>query len=480
MKNRVDIDENRLAAKICRENFFYFLKEFWDIAVAETPVFNWHVKYLCDELQKVCERIFAGQPKEYDLVINISPGSTKSTILSQLLPAWTWTRMPSFRHINASYTFPLALRDAVRCREVVNSERFRTYFPEVGLKEDENTKGLFSTTGKGGRLSVGVRGYLTGFHAHLLSVDDPLNPEQSYSEADLRKVNRWMTTTLPSRGIYKANTPIVLCGQRLAYGDPSGEFLEKGGKIKHINIPGELTDKVNPPELKNFYVNGLMDPVRMDKANLDDWKLRLGAYGYSAQILQDPVPLEGALFEVDKFNFVPQIFEGLKMTRVVRSWDKAGTAGGGKYSVGVLQGIDKYRRFWILDVVRDQLSAIQRNRLMRQTAEEDTKRWGSEFITRIEVEGGSGGKESGERSLQEMAGLRVICYHPTGDKDARAFPYASQVGGGNVFILKDRSWTKPFIDEHRLYPHWKFKDQVDAAADGNNFLAKAKRRIGAL
>jgi predicted phage terminase large subunit-like protein len=471
-------DEYKMLRGICQESFYEFLKEFWPVIVAEEPVFNWHVKYLCDELQTMAERIFQGKPKKYDLVINVPPGSTKTTILSQALPAWVWTRMPSFRFIVATYKHELSLRDAVRCRELVESEIYQKCFPWVKLREDENLKGLFTTTEKGGRLSVGVRGSVTGFHGHMLIVDDPLNPEQAISEADLRKVNRWMTTTLPSRGIHKSDTPIVLCGQRLSYGDPSGEFLEKKKNIKHINIPAELTDKVKPPELRKFYVNKLMDPVRMNERVLADWKLSLGAYGYSAQILQDPVPLEGAMFDVGKFVIVKNI--NADMVRLCRSWDKAGTKDGGKYTVGVLMGVDKFGRFWVLDVVRDRLSAIERNRLMLKTAEQDEDKWGEgKVIIRLEVEGGSGGKESGERSVQELAGFRVIPYHPTGEKTARAFPYASQVGGGNVMLL-DRPWTKPYIEEHRLYPHWKYLDQVDAGADANMYLSKAKRRIGAL
>lgn len=463
---------------ICQESFYEFLKEFWDILVAEEPVFNWHVRYLCNELQKVAERVFAGKPKKYDLVVNIPPGSTKSTIISQAFPAWTWTRMPSFRHINASYAYQLALRDSVRCRDVVQSEKYQACFPEVQLREDENLKGLFTTTQKGGRLSVGVRGFVTGFHAHSLSVDDPLNPEQSYSEADLKKVNRWMTTTLPSRGIHKADTPIILCGQRLAYGDPSGEFLTKKSNIKHICIPGELTAKVNPPGLKKYYVGRLMDPVRMGDRVLNQWKEDLGAYGYAAQILQDPQPLEGAMFEAEKFNKVQELCDRRWIRRVVRSWDKAGTKGGGAYTVGVLMAVDKFGRYWIIDVFRDRLSAIERNLKMYEYAEKDEREWGSKYVIRIEVEGGSGGKESGERSVSELAGFRVITYHPTGDKTTRAFPFASQVGGGNVFVLI-RSWTEPYIDEHRLYPNWRYKDQVDSSADGFMYLSKTKRRIGA-
>lgn len=37
----------------CRKSFFYFVKTFWDVIIPETPVFNWHIPYLCEELQEL-------------------------------------------------------------------------------------------------------------------------------------------------------------------------------------------------------------------------------------------------------------------------------------------------------------------------------------------------------------------------------------------------------------------------------------------
>ena len=37
----------------CRKSFFYFVKTFWDVIIPETPVFNWHIEYLCEELQVI-------------------------------------------------------------------------------------------------------------------------------------------------------------------------------------------------------------------------------------------------------------------------------------------------------------------------------------------------------------------------------------------------------------------------------------------
>lgn len=468
----VRFSEDNLVASIVRESFYEFLKEFWTVIVAEEPVFNWHVKYLCDELQIVAERVFAGKPKEYDLVINVPPGSTKSTICSQAFPAWCWTRMPSAKFVCASYAQSVAMKDSLKARDIVQSDKYQRCFPQVQIREDENTKGLFTNTKMGTRLCVGVGGAITGYHGHFQMVDDPINPEESFSETELKKVNRWMKVTLSSRKIDKLVTPLILIQQRLHQADPSGEVLERAkGSVKHICLPGELTKHVSPAHLAEHYKDGLMDPVRLPRVVLEKMKEEMGAYGYASQILQHPVPLGGGMFEVDKINLMD---ENPRMTRIIRSWDKAGTKDGGAYSVGIKMGTDLRGNIWILDVRRKQWSNAEREGQMRAAAEEDGR--SCEVI--LELEGGSGGKESGENSVRNLRGFIVRTFRPTGDKEARAYPLSSQVGAGNVYCLK-RHWTKEFLEELRYFPASRFKDQVDAAASGFNYLARAKRKVGA-
>jgi predicted phage terminase large subunit-like protein len=50
-----------------------------------------------------------------------------------------------------------------------------------------------------------------------------------------------------------------------------------------------------------------------------------------------------------------------------------------------------------------------------------------------------------------------------GSKEVRADPYAAQVQGGNVLIVRG-DWNRAFLDEHEMFPNGKYKDQVDAAA----------------
>lgn len=461
---------------MCRDSFFEFVKEFWEEIIEEPPQFNWHIEFLCGELQSLAERVAKREPREYDWLCNIPPGCTKSTLVSQMFPAWVWTYMPHAQFICVSYSYSIALKDSLKTRDIVESDKYQNFYPGINLREDANTKGLFVNSRKGFRLSAGVNGAITGQHGHFLLVDDPLNPEQSYSEAELKSVNRWMRTTLPSRRMPKNVAPILLIQQRLHQLDPSGEMLkryeEHGQALRHICLPGELTKDVAPAAVRERYVNGLLDPARLSREVLQTLASELGAYGYAGQVLQTPVPAEGGMFEVDKFN---KSDEAPKLVAEVRSWDKAGTEGGGKYSVGVRIGRDALGRFWVVDIKRGQWGSTKREAQIKETAAAD----GLNVPIVLEIEGGSGGKESGEATVRNLAGYRVITFHPTGDKQARAYPFASQVGAGNVFVLK-RWWTEEYIEELRFFPFGRYTDQVDASSGGFNQIAVPARRIGGM
>jgi len=56
-------------------SFYTFFQTFWDVVVPGTAgYFNWHVKYLCDQLQLVAERVFRNEARSHDLIINVPPG----------------------------------------------------------------------------------------------------------------------------------------------------------------------------------------------------------------------------------------------------------------------------------------------------------------------------------------------------------------------------------------------------------------------
>ena len=473
-----------LVRSITRESFYEFVKEFWSAIIPETPIWNWHIKYLCDELQLLAEDVFAGKPRKYDLIINVSPGSTKSTIASVMFPAWVWTRQASARCICGSYAYPLALDLSRKSRDIVTSDRrsdgspgYIDCYPEIDLRDDQNTKGYFANTYGGIRYAVGVNGSVTGMHAHFIIIDDPLNPNESTSETEVKKANRWMAETLSSRKIDKEITPTILIMQRLHQIDPTGDRLEKTGvPVKHICLPADCTEfEVKPPGLTEHYVDGLMDPIRLSRKILDESLETLGEYGYASQFGQSPIPRGGGQFVVEKIGIGQAPFGGNGIVRKVRFWDNASTDGAGDWTVGALLGYDEQNRVWILDIVRGQWSPATRQNIMKQTAEND----GHDVNIGIEEEGGSSGKDSVLAAIQMMQGFNVFGIRSTGSKSDRADPLSIQVDGGNVMMQK-AGWNHVLSEEMKYFPNSKHDDQVDAISGAYNLLSKPIKRAGVI
>jgi predicted phage terminase large subunit-like protein len=479
-----------VSRELNNRSLFHFIEYFWDEVSTQSFKPNWHIEYLCQELEKLAERVGNRQMRLYDLLINVPPGTTKTITCSIMFPAWCWTKWYWMRFITASYSLALALESAEYCRDLVRSERFRELYPDIDIREDKDTKGNFKivrkqvTAGKvslvngGNRYSTSVGGTLTGFHGDILIWDDPLNPNKTTSEKEIATANRWIDETLPTRKTDKECSVTIGIMQRLHQDDPTGHLLnKKKANIRHICLPGEIrayAERVNPPELASNYRDDLLDPRRLSWAVLKDLEADLGVYGYAGQIGQDPTPPGGGMFKVEHFQIESYPPKPNQIVRCVRYWDKAGTADAGAYTVGVKIAQLRDGRWFILDVKRGQWGAEHRERIIKETAYAD----GVRVYVYVEQEPGSGGKESAEATIRNLAGFACYADRPTGDKVYRADAYAVQVNNGMISLL-NAAWNVLFIEEHRYFPFGKYKDQVDASAAGWNQLVKRKevRRI---
>lgn len=474
------LNPEKARAELCRRSFFHFLQEFWSEVSNDEFKPNWHIELLCNELSLLAHRVASNQPKEYDLIINIPPGTTKTITCSIMFPVWCWTKWFWMKFITGSYSGPLSLESAEYSRDIVRSERFTQLFPELTIKQDKDTKSNFrvqksygkNTVKYGGtRFSTSIGGTVTGFHGHIILIDDPLNPQQAASDTELKTANQWVSQTLSTRKVDKANTPTVIVMQRLHQNDPSGTWLaNKNHRVKHICLPGEIRnykDELKPAELVHYYKDGLLDPVRMPWSVLKDMEADLGQYGFAGQVGQRPTPPGGGMFQVDMINIVDSLHG---VVETVRAWDKAGSKDTGAHTAGVKMSRLKSGKWIIEDVKRGQWASHERERIIRSTAEAD----GKNVIIWHEQEPGSGGKESAEQTTLNLAGFSAHAECPRGDKIFRADPFSVQVNNGNVMLLRG-DWNHAFIEELRFFPFSTYKDQTDSA--GMAFSKLSKRRV---
>jgi predicted phage terminase large subunit-like protein len=285
-----------------KASYFEFFKHFWHTISAEELVLNWHIKYLCDEVQIVAERVIKRLPKEYDLVINVPPGTSKSSIVTVLLQPWLWTRDPSKTVITSSYSADLSLDHSAKSRDVIKSEEYRKLFPEVQIRRDKDNKGHWANTSGGERIATSTAGTITGKHGDIIIQDDSMSPKQAESEAYRKQAHLFTDRTLSVRKKDKRNTPEIQIAQRLHQSDSTGHALKKRKRTKHICLPAEVSDNIKPPELIFNYVDGLLDPVRLSADVIGEMKENLGSYGYAGQFRQEPSPPEGDVWMKQWFS----------------------------------------------------------------------------------------------------------------------------------------------------------------------------------
>lgn len=467
------VAEAVLAAR-CRRSLAAFSRVFWPVIEPDTPLdWNWHHDAICLHL----EALVRGQVRL--LLINVPPGTAKSTLVCNMLPAWVWTWRPEWRGYFGSYAQPPANRDSLRTRDIIVSPLYRTLFrPDWSLRRDTNAISYFGNDRTGWRRATSVGGSAGAFRGDCWFLDDPHNPNEQLTDAEIERANRFVFGRFWNRlnDLETGGRCIIM--QRLHERDITGEALRRlPGQWCHLRLPAEYEPEhhCRTPlgwEDPRRAPGELLHPSRLSHAALAIEKAAQGARAYAAQYQQRPAPAEGALFRWQRIGTVP--VAPLLVGRPVRYWDKAGTEGGtGARTAGVKLGFDRLGTCYILDVVKGRWSAGQREDVIRATAERD----GAETVVGIEQEPGSGGKESAEATIRNLAGFRVFADRVTGDKVTRAEPLAAQVEAGQVKLVAG-GWNDEFLAELAAFPFGQTKDQVDAAAGAYNRAAaeRGKRR----
>ena len=146
------------------DSLYLFLRTAWQHIDPAPWTDGWPIEAIAEHLQAVVD----GDIKR--LIINIPPRMGKSSICSVALPAWTWaqpnssaTSGPSVPFLHASYSYSLSLRDSRRCRDLIQSAWYQSYWGHrFQLNSDQNTKHRFTNDKNGERLITSISSGVTG------------------------------------------------------------------------------------------------------------------------------------------------------------------------------------------------------------------------------------------------------------------------------------------------------------------------------
>ncbi|TMJ36786.1 MAG: hypothetical protein E6G86_18165, partial [Alphaproteobacteria bacterium] len=221
----------RLVGAMLRSDFYSFIRATFPI-VSPSSAFapNWHIEAIAFALM----RVLRGEIKR--LIITVPPRSLKSICASVAFPAFVLGHDPTRRIICVSYAEALARKHANDCRALMRSTLYHRLFPNTRISNAKDTELEFATTRGGNRLATSIGGTLTGRGGNLIVIDDPLKPQDAYSEAARENTKQWYSNTLLSRLDDKTKDAIIVVMQRLHLDDLVGHLLEQKGWT-HLNLP---------------------------------------------------------------------------------------------------------------------------------------------------------------------------------------------------------------------------------------------------
>ncbi|GAB4514050.1 MAG: phage terminase large subunit [Anaerolineae bacterium] len=437
-------------------------------------------------IARCLDRVVRGEIRR--LMIFAPPQHGKSELASVRLPAFWLGRRPDHPVILASYAASLAYSKSRQARGIVESAEYARLFPGVATRQDSRAVDHWELAPphRGGMLAAGVGGPITGHGAMLGIIDDPFeNWEQAQSQTIRDRVWEWWRTTFRTR-IWEDGA-IILIMTRWHEDDLAGRLLqEQADRWTVLRLPAlaETQEERDENNRRLGLPTGQPDPLgrqpgeplcpgRFSREALEEIRRDVGPMAWAAEYQGAPRAPEGNRF---KRHWFPIVDAAPAQARRVRYWDKAATAGGGAYTSGVLMA-EAGGIYYVEDVVRGQWSAWQREQVIRQTAELDRQRYGNTVQIWIEQEPGSGGKESAENTIRNLAGFPVFADRPTGDKDVRLEPFAAQAEAGNVRLVRG-AWNGAYIEELCAIPNSPYRDQADATAGAFNKLTGALGAVG--
>jgi predicted phage terminase large subunit-like protein len=458
---RLDAMTEAIAAA-ARESFAVFRR-----IIRPGMLWSPFVGQLTRELQKFYTAFAAG--KRPKLAMMTPPQHGKSWAAEDFT-AWVAGKNPDWKTIYASYSDQLGLLRNMNLQRLFRSQRYRQIFPNLTIGAPDyqcNATLIEYAGGPGSFRHTTVNGPITGMEQHLGVLDDFVKGRaEANSKLQRDKTWNWYTDDFSSR--FNKDSASLVIGTRWHVDDLLGRLMKKHPEMREVSFQA-IAEKDEPFRRKGEALFPSLKPLDM----LLDQKKLMSEASWQAEYQQRPYEVGGGIFPIEKLQVVPAFDRG-EISSTVLAVDKAATHGGdGAFTAIVIMHRMKNGTFVIERVVRGRWGVLERERNIKYWADatkETLRTWCFKVV--IEVEPGSGGKESAEATIRNLAGHACIGDKPGAgrSKELRAEPFAAQVQGGNVY-LHAGAWVQDFLEEAESFPNSPYKDQIDAAAMAFHHLA---------
>jgi predicted phage terminase large subunit-like protein len=444
-------------------------RDFWTFRRMMRPALlqGWWQQVVADNLTLFWRQFCDG--KRPKLVLGAPPQHGKSDTMKDFA-AWVAGQDPSLRILFASYADELGISANLHLQRLMGLPAYKAVFPDTRLSDyvrDDPDRSRRTTTflefvGKGGSFrNTTVNGKITGFGLDVGIIDDPIKGRaEAQSQVIRDKTWSWLTDDFFSR--FSDRAAMVMIQTRWHVDDPTGRWLERFPNTRVLNFKAISTRKERYRD-----AGEALFPKLKSIEFLEERRKTLTESSWEALYQQSPFVVGGGMFPIEKLQTLSWLDRD-KIMRSVRFWDKAGTENAGAHTAGVLMHELIDHTFVVEHVARGQWGALEREQKIKLWAQSDRERCHN-YEVGIEQEPGSGGKESAEATIRNLAGFNCYAERPTGPKEVRAEHYAAQVQGSNVWLCAG-AWHRDYLCELESFPNGVAMDQVDASSGAFNRL----------
>jgi len=444
----------------CGQSLAYFIRRAWPHIIPDPLQWNWHIDAVAQHLEAVARGDLTR------LLVNIPPGTSKSTMIGVMYPAWLWgpAGMPGHRYIGAAHEQGLAVRDNRMMRSLITSAWYQRLWP-IKMTGDQNEKLYFENEARGFRQACAVAS-MTGRRGHTIAWDDPLSPEKAHSPVARETAIRILSETVPTRLNNPEKSAIILVMQRLHEADPSGHILSSELGYEHLCIPMEFepdrrcTTSIGWSDPRK--ADGeLLDPVRFPASVIDRDKKAMGAYAWAGQMQQRPCPSGGGIFKSEWWQYydAPPELE----CRVIYGDTAQKTGEANDYSVLECWGRTRGGQIFLLDMIRGKWEAPELLVQARAFWAKHKSLASPAPLRSMKIED----KSSGTGLIQTLKreGIPILPIQRGSDKLTRAYDASPMIESGNVYLPRNAPWLSDFLAEAEAFPNGAHDDQLDPMMD---------------